>query len=78
MKSLAKGVNSEAIFKLIKVVLQTQQDIYKEAMCKDTSQIEDIADKLETDKALYGENEKMEVNDEVDEYEDEEDGTSSP
>lgn len=47
MKSLAKGTSSEAIYKLLKVVIQTQQQIFHEAN-KNTAGIEDIADKLET------------------------------
>lgn len=48
MKSLAKGTSSEAIYKLLKVTINTQQQIFEEAN-KDTSNIEDVADKLETD-----------------------------
>ena len=56
MKQLSKGTTSECIFKLIKVMIDTQQQIYAEAMM-DTEQIEDIADKIETDKTLFLPNE---------------------
>ena len=49
MKQLAKGTNSECVFKLLKVVINTQQQIFSEAM-KHTDALDDIADKLETDK----------------------------
>lgn len=49
MKSLAKGTSSDCIFKLIKVMMNTQQEIFAEAL-KNTDAIEDIADKLETNK----------------------------
>ena len=53
MKSLAKGTNSDSIFKLLKVMINTQQQIYAEAT-KDTSAIRDICDEIETDKQLFG------------------------
>ena len=52
MKSLAKGTSSDCIFKLIKVMINTQQDIFAEAL-QNTDAIEDIADKLETSKQLF-------------------------
>lgn len=52
MKSLAKGTSSDCIFKLIKVMMNTQQEIFAEAL-KNTDAIEDIADKLETNKQLF-------------------------
>lgn len=52
MKQLSKGTDSKPILKLIKVLLQTQQNEYLEAT-KDTSAIEDIADKVEAKKALF-------------------------
>lgn len=56
MKTLAKGTNSEAVFKLIKVLINTQQDDYAEAVMNDTSDIADIVDHLESDKSLFGGN----------------------
>ncbi len=58
MKSLAKGTNSDAIFKLIKVLINTQQDDYQMAVQGDTTEIEDVVDKLETDKELFHHEEK--------------------
>ena len=51
MKSLSKGTDSEAIFRLIKVLIQTQQACYAEAI-EDTEVIEDIAEKVEGDNAI--------------------------
>ena len=51
MKQLAKGTNSECVFKLLKVVINTQQQIFCEAM-KHTDALDDIADKLETDQGV--------------------------
>jgi len=56
MESLAKGTNSDCIYKLLKVTINTQQQIFQEAM-KDTSAIEDIAEKLESKKSLFSEEE---------------------
>ena len=58
MKSLAQGKSSDCIFKLLKVLINTQQQIFAEAT-KDTSAIEDIADKLESDKQLFEEEENQ-------------------
>ena len=58
MKSLAKGTNSDCIFKLLKVMINTQQQIYQEAT-QNTEAIEDIADKLESDKNLFDEDTKQ-------------------
>lgn len=44
MKSLAKGNNSDTIFKLLKVLINTQQADFQEALAGDTSQLKDIAD----------------------------------
>ena len=55
MKALAKGTNSDSIFKLLKVMINTQQQIYAEAT-KDTSAIHDICDEIETDRPLFSEN----------------------
>jgi hypothetical protein len=52
MKSLAKGTSSDAIFKLIKVTINTQQQIFAEAI-KYTDDINDIAESLETNKTLF-------------------------
>ena len=57
MKSLAKGLNSDAIFKPIKVLISTQQEDFRLAIQGYTSQIEDIADKIETNKSLFAEDE---------------------
>lgn len=69
MKSLAKGTSSDAIFKLLKVTINTQQQIFAEAN-EFTEGIEDIADKLETNKQLFEENNGVElVNKELEEEE---------
>lgn len=57
MKGLAKGTNSKFIFKLIKVLLSTQQQDYAEAVRGDTSNIMDITDQIETDRSLYAQSE---------------------
>jgi hypothetical protein len=57
MKSLAKGNSSEAIFKLLKVTINTQQTIFEQAL-EGTINIDDIADKIETDKKLFAEEEE--------------------
>ena len=44
MNGLAKGKNSTFIFKLIKVLLSTQQEDYAEAVRADTTNIMDITD----------------------------------
>lgn len=54
MKSLATGKNSDCIFKLLKVMINTQQQIYQEAT-QNTDAIDDITDKLESDKNLFDE-----------------------
>jgi hypothetical protein len=54
MKSLAKGTNSDCIFKLLKVMINTQQQIYHEAT-QNTEAIADISDKLESDLNLFDE-----------------------
>ena len=43
MKSLAKGTNSDTIFKLIKVMINTQQEDYKVAIQGGTEDILDVA-----------------------------------
>ena len=57
MKGLAKGTNSTFIFKLIKVLLSTQQEDYAEAVRGDTSNIMDITDQVETERSLYSKTE---------------------
>jgi len=61
MKTLAKGSNSTAIFKLIKVLINTQQNDYEEAIAGDTTDLLDVASQLETDRSLFGENDKLMV-----------------
>ena len=53
MKELAKGNSSEPILRLIKVLINTQQEDYQEAVQGDTGAIEDIADHLETERQVY-------------------------
>ena len=57
MKSLAKGNNSDTIFKLLKVLINTQQADFYEALAGDTSLLKDIADQLEVESPLFGEDE---------------------
>ena len=59
MKSLAKGTNSECIFKLIKVLINTQQKCYEEAIAGDTTALQDIADELQTEKGLFNQSEQL-------------------
>lgn len=54
MKTLAKGTNSDAIFKLIKVLINMQQEDYKLALQGDTQEINDVCSQIETDRQLYG------------------------
>lgn len=77
MKSLAKGNNSEAVFKLIKVLINTQQQCYEEAVQGDTTAIEDIADKLETNLELFNEEDKQNNYTDL-QQNDEEDSQQSP
>lgn len=58
MNSLAKGTSSESIFKLIKVLIDTQQKDFFKATIGDTSAIEDIADKLESPGKMFAEGER--------------------
>ena len=73
MKSLAKGTNSDSIFKLLKVMINTQQQIYQEAT-KDTSAIQDICDEIETDRPLFSENGEKQKTKKFDEFQGDEDG----
>jgi hypothetical protein len=52
MRSLAKGTSSDAIYKLIKVTINIQQEIFAEANMY-TQDIEDIAEKIEINKSLF-------------------------
>ena len=62
MKSLAKGQSSEAIFRLIKVLINAQQQDFERAVAGDTTAIEDIADKLESKMNMYESYEKSTAN----------------
>ena len=57
MKSLAKGSNSDAIFKLIKVLISVQQQDYEQALGGDINILGDISDNIETDQKLFQQNE---------------------
>ena len=54
MKALAKGNNSSAIFKLIKVLISTQQQDYEEAIGGNTMGLTDISEQLEVNQKLFG------------------------
>ena len=58
MKELAKGISSDCIYKLLKVTIDTQQQIYLEAR-ENMDEIDDIADKIETDRALFADEEPL-------------------
>ena len=77
MKSLAKGTKSDCIFKLIRVLINTQQQDYSSAVAGDTQALNDIADELETDQGLFTNQEAMngtvyqdKIMDQMDETED--------
>ena len=57
MKSLATGKNSDAIFKLIKVLINIHQQDYEQAIGGDTAGLNDIADEIETSGKLFKEDE---------------------
>ena len=57
MRSLAKGTSSDCIFKLIKVLIDTQQKDFSKAVMGDTTAIEDIAEKLEANAKLFNDDE---------------------
>lgn len=57
MKSLAMGKNSDAIFTLIKVLINTQQEDYAMALQGDTAGIQDVCSQIETDRQLFGDDE---------------------
>ena len=65
MKSLASGTNCESIYKLLKVTIDTHQNLFAEAFMNSEA-IEDIADKVTTRKSLYIE-EKKNANDDIQE-----------
>jgi hypothetical protein len=56
MKTLAKGTSGDCIYKLLKVLINTYNQVFAEAM-RDTGAIEDIADKLESKVSLYDDEE---------------------
>jgi len=55
MKTLSQGKTSSAIFKLIRVLLNTNQNDYDEAIAGDTTDLMDVASQVETEQE-YGEN----------------------
>ena len=55
MKKLAEGASNDPIFKLIKVLLDTQQKDMAQAVLGDTSALADISDEIKTSKKLYSE-----------------------
>ena len=57
MKTLVKGTNSDAIYKLIKVLINMQQDDFKEAIAADTKQINDVCSQISTNRELFGQSE---------------------
>ena len=62
MRSLAKGNSSDAIYKLLKVTINIQQEIFAEANMY-TQEIEDIAEMIETNKSLFADEEnEVDVN----------------
>ena len=78
MKSLAKGTKSDCIFKLIRVLINTQQQDYASAVQGDTRVLQDIADELETDQGLFTQDETVNgtvYNDKILSQEEDENGT---
>lgn len=59
MRTLAKGNNSDCIYKLIKVLINTQQSDYEVALAGDTAEILDVASQIETERSLFGERDKL-------------------
>jgi len=55
MKTLSQGKNSGAIFKLIRVLLNTNQNDYEEAVGGDTTDLLDVASQVETVNDGFGE-----------------------
>ena len=58
MRTLAKGTNNDCIFKLIKVLINTQQADYEAALAGDTADILDVASQIETERSLFGERDR--------------------
>ena len=58
MNSLASGTSNEAAFRLIKVLLNTQQQDFMSAIAGDTTQIADIASEIDTTVENYDPYEK--------------------
>ena len=58
MKTLAKGHNADAIFKLIKVLINEQQHAYEIVVDGQTENILDVASQIETNRSLFGESDK--------------------
>ena len=58
MRTLAKGTNSDCIYKLIKVLINTQQSDYEQALAGDTTDILDVASQIETERSLFGERDR--------------------
>ena len=54
MRTLAKGNSADCIFKLLKVLLSTQQGDFESVVQSDTSPVRDIADELSVNKPLFG------------------------
>ena len=57
MKTLARGTNSDAIFKLIKVLINMQQEDYRVALQGDTREINDVCSQISTNRELFGQEE---------------------
>ena len=62
MKSLASGTNCESIYKLLKVTIDTHQQLFAEALMNSEG-IEDIAEKVSTRKSLYAVPEEKKADD---------------
>ena len=62
MKTLAKGTSSECVFKLLKVLLDTQQGDFEEAIKGDTTVLHDIADELNVSKPVFSAEEAQTFN----------------
>lgn len=61
MKALAKGTSTDPIFKLLKVTIDTHQQMFAQALLNSEA-IEDIADKVQTSKQLFAsESEKLNI-----------------
>ncbi len=62
MDKLAKGTYPAAVFKLIKVLINTQQADFAEAVMADTRVLDDVVDQLETDQPLFQGNDPLDRN----------------